>query len=630
VYNQLAFTLACIHSVLSAKTRFSYEIIVADDRSTDRTTDIFSNGVGRIRHVLSEQNQGFIRNCNNAAKHARGRYLVLLNNDTIVLPGWLDELIEPLDTQPDIGLVGSKLLYPDGRLQESGGIIFGDGSGWNFGRMDDPRKPQYCYMRDADYVSGASIALPTGFWNSVGGFDEQYSVAYYEDTDMAFRVRQAGLRVVVQPLSQLLHFEGISSGTDTRSGAKQYQLTNAVTFKNKWSNVLTGHGQCDPAQLPADRTTRGRVLVIDACTPTPDRDAGSLETFQHLRILKSFGFNVAFAPENLAYFGRYTQDLQRMGIETLYAPYWMSFEEVLRKLGGSLDLVMIYRAPVANRLIDLVRSHAPQAKIIFDTIDLHFLREEREAALHNDPDKVKAAASTRKMELSTIERCDATIILSSHEMGIVHKLLPKAKLYEIPIVCTIPGKGPLDHAQRQDIVFIGGFRHSPNLDAVKWFVAEVWPLLRAKGFNGNFQIVGADMPYEISSLHGSGIVIRGHVPDIADVFNEIRLSVAPLRFGAGLKGKVISSLSFGVPVVATSVAVEGGGFTHEGNVLVADDPEEFADSIIRLYGDQGMWENLSHSGVSHCDRTFSVSVVSNKLRNLIHNIAPELPLKPDR
>ncbi|MBU1777816.1 MAG: glycosyltransferase [Gammaproteobacteria bacterium] len=629
VYNQLPFTLACIHSVLSSRTNYSYEIIVADDRSTDRTTDIFSQGVGRIRHVLGEQNQGFIRNCNNAAKHARGRYLVLLNNDTIVLPGWLDELIGTLDTDPDIGLVGSKLLYPDGRLQESGGIIFGDGSGWNYGRMDDPRKPQYCYMRDADYVSGASIALRTEFWNDVGGFDERYSVAYYEDTDMAFRVRQAGLRVVVQPLSQLLHFEGISSGTDTSSGAKQYQLTNAVIFKDKWSGMLADHGQCDPKRLPADRTTRYSILVVDACTPTPDRDAGSLETFQHLRILRSFGFHVVFAPENLAYFGRYTQDLQRMGIETLYAPYWMSFEEVLKKLGSSFELVMIYRAPVANRLIDLVRNHAPQAKIIIDTIDLHFLREEREAALHNDPEKVQTAAATRRKELNIIEHADATIILSSHEMGIVQDLLPKAKLYEIPIVCKTPGKGPLSHSQRKDIVFIGGFRHAPNLDAVKWFVSDVWPHLLAKGFTGNFHIVGADMPNEITRMHGAGIIVRGHVPDIADVFNEVRVSVAPLRFGAGLKGKVISSLSFGVPVVATSVAVEGGGFTHEGNVLVTDDPETFADSIIRLYDDPLMWENLSQNGVAHCNRSFSVSVVTAKFRHLINDIAPELKLEPD-
>ena len=625
-FNQLPFTLACIHSVLSSKTRYSFEIIIADDCSTDSTTEIFSQGVGHIKHVQTEENQGFIRNCNNAARQAIGRYLVLLNNDTIVLPGWLDELIEPMETHSDIGLTGSKLLYPDGKLQESGGIIFSDGSGWNYGRTDDPRKPQYCYMRDADYVSGASIALRTAFWRTKGGFDEQYSVAYYEDTDMAFRVRQAGLRVVVQPLSQLIHFEGISSGTDINAGAKQYQVTNGAIFREKWDTALSGYGQCDPDKLPVDRTAQGRILVIDACTPTPDRDSGSMDTYQYLRILKSFGLHVTFAPENLTHFGKYTEDLQRLGVETLYAPYWMSFEEMLKKLGHTFDIVLVYRAPIAALFLPLLREHAPQAKIIFDTVDLHFLREEREAELTGDPKKIQSAANTRKTELKIIEDTDATIVLSSHEMTLLQNLLPHANIFEIPIVRDIPGPGTLGFSQRQDIVFIGGFKHTPNVDAVKWFVGEVWPLLRENGFDGNFIIVGSDMTPEITNLNHDNIEVRGFVPDIQDVFNTCRISVAPLRYGAGLKGKVISSLSFGVPVVATPVAVEGGGFIHGQNVLVAGTPEEFSDSILKLYRDQSLWEKLSRNGVEHCISSFSVAAVSTKLSDLINNVAPNLKL----
>lgn len=349
-----------------------------------------------------------------------------------------------------------------------------------------------------------------------------------------------------------------------------------------------------------------------------------MDTFQYLRILKSFGLHVTFVPDNLAYFGRYTQDLQRIGVETLYAPYWMTHEEVFRKLGSTFDLVLIYRVSIASRLLKLVRSHAPQAKLIFDTVDLHFLREEREAELSGDPERAQAAANTRKAELNVINNADATIILSSHEMEVVHKLLPKAKLYEIPIVREIPGRGPLGFSERNDIVFIGGFRHAPNLDAVKWFVSKVWPILRSKGFAGNFQIVGSDMPPEITALHGPGIIIRGHVPVIDDVFHSVRLSIAPLRYGAGLKGKVISSLSFGVPVVATSIAVEGGGFVHKRHVKVADEPEAFADAIIRAYGNQQIWESLSREGVDHCDRNFSVAAVSQHLQQLISDIAPEI------
>src|SRR5690606_9758826 len=134
---------------------------------------------------------------------------------------------------PGVGLAGSKLIFSDGRLQESGGLVFADGGGWNYGRFDDPRKPEYCFLRDSEYVSGASIAIGAALWQQLGGFDECYEKAYYEDTDLAFKVRQAGRRVVVQPLSQLIHFEGISSGTDITAGVKRYQVVNGEIFRER-------------------------------------------------------------------------------------------------------------------------------------------------------------------------------------------------------------------------------------------------------------------------------------------------------------------------------------------------------------------------------------------------------------
>ena len=142
-----------------------------------------------MRHVRHDQNLGFVRNCNATAAMARGRHIVMLNNDTLVFPGWLDELIDILEGNPDIGLAGSKLIYPDGRMQECGAIIWRDGSAWNFGRLDDPRRPEHNYLRDADFVSGASIALPRQLWETLGGFDELFVPAYAEDVDLAFRVR---------------------------------------------------------------------------------------------------------------------------------------------------------------------------------------------------------------------------------------------------------------------------------------------------------------------------------------------------------------------------------------------------------------------------------------------------------
>jgi GT2 family glycosyltransferase len=286
VYNQLPFTLACIDALVAHQTRYTFEILVGDDASNDATEAALATPIRGVRHVRHPQNLGFVRNCNETARHARGRYVLFLNNDTLVLPRWLDELVGTLDANPDIGLAGSKLVYPDGRLQECGAIVWRDGSAWNYGRLDDPRRPEYGYLRDVDYVSGASIALPRRLWLELGGFDELFVPAYAEDADLAFRVRAAGLRTVVQPLSQLLHFEGISSGTDLGSGAKAYQVENLRKLHDRWKDVLAGHrSNAEHPELEKERPVTHRVLFVDHCTPTPDEDAGSVVAFE---IMKAF------------------------------------------------------------------------------------------------------------------------------------------------------------------------------------------------------------------------------------------------------------------------------------------------------------------------------------------------------
>ncbi len=227
-----------------------YEIIIADDVSTDATAEL-SKFTENVVICRNETNQGFLRNCNQAAKSARGKYIMFLNNDTQVTDGWLDSLVNLIESDPSIGMVGSKLVYPDGRLQEAGGILWSDGSGWNYGRLDDPEKPEYNYVKDVDYISGAAILLSNDLWKRIGGFDELFAPAYCEDSDLAFEVRKAGYRVVYQPLSKVIHFEGISNGTDVNgSGLKRYQVENSKKLKEKWAAEFScqseNNGNPDP------------------------------------------------------------------------------------------------------------------------------------------------------------------------------------------------------------------------------------------------------------------------------------------------------------------------------------------------------------------------------------------------
>ncbi|MGF1493846.1 MAG: tetratricopeptide repeat protein [Microcoleaceae cyanobacterium] len=322
VYNQILHTYNCLRSIAATMDgSIPYEVIVMDDHSKDHTQEVLAQIQG-VQSVFNEQNLGFIGSCNRGASLAKGQYLFFLNNDTVVMPSCFEELLETFRLFPRAGLVGAKFLYPNGMLQEAGGIIWQDGSAWNYGRQDHPNKPEYCYLREVDYCSGAGIMIPRELWNQIGGFDVRLKPAYYEDTDLAFEVRQAGYQVLYQPLAQIIHFEGISSGTDLTKGMKQYQVVNHQKFLDKWAAVLQGHrpNAVEP-YLERERPVQQRLLMIDARMLTPDQDSGSLTACNLIKIFQALGYKVTFAPDNLMYVSKYTEDLQRIGVECLYCSH---------------------------------------------------------------------------------------------------------------------------------------------------------------------------------------------------------------------------------------------------------------------------------------------------------------------
>src|SRR3984893_1664706 len=286
VFNQFRFTQACLASLQEYPGTERFEIIVVDDCSTDGTAEAVPRMPGVV-YLRNETHFGFIASCNRGGEAARGKYLVFLNNDTLVRPGWLTALVETFAEEPRAGIVGSKLLYPNGQLQEAGGIIWRDASGWNYGKSDDPEKPEYNYLREVDYCSAAALMVLKSLFVSLGGFDSRYAPAYYEDTDLAFKVRRAGYKVLYQPLSEVVHYEGVTGGTDLTTGTKKHQGINRSTFAEKWAaELMTKSANGDLAALQLAPPDRKNILVIDHHVPMPDKDSGSLRMFQILKILR--------------------------------------------------------------------------------------------------------------------------------------------------------------------------------------------------------------------------------------------------------------------------------------------------------------------------------------------------------
>ena len=616
VFGAFAHTLACLRAIAAHPPAGAFEVIVVDDASPD---DSLANlrAIDGIRVHARAANGGFIAACNDGASLARGDVLIFLNNDTVPQPGWLDALLDTFDTHPDAGLVGAKLLYPDGRLQEAGGVVFADGSGWNYGRFDDPDDCRYAYLRDADYVSGAAIAIPRVLFEKSGGFDTRYAPAYYEDTDLAFGVRATGPRVLLQPASVVVHDEGATSGTDINTGPKAAQVRNQAVFAAKWRDALTTQLPAGSVPTPALLHRRQRqVLIIDALTPQPDRDSGSLRLVNLMRLLIEEGAHVVFVPANRSADGAYTAALQRMGVECWHAPYAARFPAWLREHGPRFDVTLVSRHYVASEMLPLLRRYAPQARVLFDTVDLHYLRERRAAELAGDAAALRAAMRTRELELALIREADTTLVVSDAERALLAIDAPGARVRVLSNLHRTAPPGPA-WSQRDGLLFVGGFRHPPNVDAVLWFAREVFPRIRAARPSLEFHCVGGDVPGEIARLGDiPGVRIHGHVPDLQPLLDGVRVSIAPLRYGAGVKGKVNQAMAHGLPVVATTAAVEGMYLRDGEDVLVADDAAAFADAVLRLHDDEALWSRLSANGRDNVARHFSLDAARAVVRDL--------------
>ena len=605
VHNKFAVTYHGLAALILAPNRASFEVIIVDDASSDETTEIESI-VSGITVVRNARGLGFVRGCNRGAAAVRGEYVVMLNNDTEVAPYWLDELLWPFEHFEKVGMSGAKLIYANGRLQEAGGIVWGNGDPWNFGRGGNAREPRYNYTRQIDYISGACIMLPKTLWDSLGGFDEHFAPAYYEDADLAFRVRQKGFKTVYTPFAEVVHFEGMSNGTDVASGTKRFQEVNRPKFLSRWALAYRNNGQVGKdVDLVKDRNVAYRALVIDYATPRPDQDAGGYAAVQEMRLLQSLGFKLTFVAENMAYFGKYTETLQRMGIECIYAPFAYSVNEVIENRGSEFDMVFITRYGVAAKYIDIIRQRAPKAKIVFNNADLHFLRELRQGIALRNQDIIHKSIATRDAELAVMRKVD--VVLSYNEVEhavIMSHNLDSSKVAKCPWVVDVAIDVP-GFKQRKDLAFLGGFGHPPNLEAVQFFVAEVMPLLRKALPGVRFVVYGSNLPKEIEAMQDEDVVAGGWVEDVAEVFNSCRIFVVPLKSGAGIKGKVIGALAHGVPSILSPVAMEGVGAAEGVDMLVAEKPQQWVQAIVSLYNDQEKWEAMSRAAQSLARRRYS-------------------------
>ncbi|HVA33983.1 MAG TPA: glycosyltransferase [Candidatus Baltobacteraceae bacterium] len=597
-FDRWQYTNACLRALARVwDLDVPAEVIVVDDASTDATAELLAACSG-IRVVRNERNGGFVAAVNAGAAAARGAYVHFLNNDTIVAPGWLRPLVARLASDERIAAAVSQLRYPDDTLAEAGGIIWSDGRGSNYGRGDSPHDWRYETARDVDYGSAASLLVRADAFRRAGGFANEFAPAYYEDADLCFALRAAAGRVAYEPQSVVYHAEGASYGSNVRTDARALQERHRERFARKWSDALRHHFAPDPTN--ADRAARRlcgskTILVADEHVPFTDRDAGSRRIAALVELMRVQDWHVMFASLDRNEYPPYTAALREAGVDVLLGFDVRAIAELSRD-GFAIDAAWLCRPGRAARLAQPLRDRFG-AKIVFDTVDLHYLRLQREEQLLG---RATPWQQMQTQELAIARAADVTVTTSAVERDL---LLAQgvANAATIGIVESVPATTAPSWEQRGGIVFLGNYAHAPNVDAVRWLCAEVMPLVWQRLPDVRVTLAGADPTRAVRALASARVDVRGYVPDAKALLNGARVFAAPLRFGAGMKGKIVYALAHGIPVVTTPVGAEGI-FTAQDYPAIASTAEEFAAQIVRLHQDRTVWGTLTAQGFTIAQR----------------------------
>ncbi|MDA8297002.1 MAG: glycosyltransferase [Actinomycetota bacterium] len=596
----------CLAALAAHRCGVPFDVVVALNEPADELADELDAAPVAVRVLESDANLGFGAACNRAAAVASAPLLVFLNDDATVEDGWLDALVDAAARRPAAVAIGGAVRFCDGRWQEAGSVIWRDGWTSGVGRGLVQGDARFFFERRVEYCSASSLLVRSEDFVAVGGFDEEYYPAYFEDCDLCLRLAARG-EIWFTPLASVRHLESQS----TTGTYRQYLMErNHELFLRRWGTELASRPERRQDEVGIDQALRSaagarwRVLVIDDRTPDPSLGSGLGRMADVLEELTGDGAALvtffagseggAVAPERLARAGI---ELVRNDLVEYRGRLGEAITDHLAERPFCYDAVIVSRPHNYERYAEALRAAMPETPIIYDAEAVYSRRIERQLALAVDRFARVALqdelAAMSHLEATIAADADAIVCISEQEAEFFRRRTTAPVVVNPPLLsASSPSGAGFD--ERDGMVFVAGWgagADSPNADGLVWFVREVLGRVLARLGSATLVVTGANPPANARRLASDAVRLVGGVEDLAALYRRARLVVVPLRYGAGVKLKTVEALQHGVPVVATSVGAEGIPFAP-GVVAVRDDPAGFADAVVEALADRDAWRAL--------------------------------------
>ncbi len=603
-FNQIDYTINCLNYLNeNLSDSYSYEILLIDDNSSENCDLSLIKGIKVIKNA---ENKGFLKSINVGIKESNADFIYILNNDTEVRKGFLDELFYVFENFKNVGAVGSKLINADGSLQEAGAVFMKDCNIHQIVRKKGVYFPQVNYINRVDYCSGCSLLFKKyDDFGKINIFDEQFAPAYFEETDFCFQLKYLQKKnIYYSGFSEVLHYNGISYNSKeniVESKIKQKEelfRINLEKFKNKWQYQIDSIKATTVEERIEELYDDKEVVIFCGMIPEFDKDSGSNRLKEIIQAFLELGYYVSIVKKK-TFFGesKYIEYFQRMGVNVYYEHKKSEgIEEYLKNNNKNTTLAWFYNPDVFIENYKIAQKYLPKAKLVYDMVDIHHLRYKR--AIEIEPTRIsnrKKYFRYKKKEADAAKIANYVITISDFEENYMKQFCNENKIITISNIHYIKTKleNTLSFENRKDILFIGS-SHTPNIDALYFLYDEIMPLVWQKIPEIKVNIIG-NVKECINNIKHENFIFQGFVPNIESLFNENKLMVAPLRYGAGVKGKIGQAFEYFLPLVTTSIGAEGMRLINLENAMISDDKIGFANAILELYTNKQLWLKLQNN-----------------------------------